>query len=1752
MNKFRLNLVAVLLLLAASVPAHAQFYPLPAAKGAAPATCTNCNGTNSHGEANSGLPMFPYELPITDHVGRLVDSANMIDTTDGMRTARAGIVRYAPPRPASGGNPAFPGRVYVQLGATIAAYSANTFFSQTLPAGTVPVDRIRTGKNYSRNPKEQIALPDAWVYPEANGSGWKLYNSDGNDRLYDYDVDDRGYVYGAYTIFGWGIVRDDGTKTGVVSLPLTQQWIEANEVPFGPKLIFTVKAAGEYFTVISNGGISGSSYVAVYNTSNPAVKTTFNKLSGKERVFYAWAKSPDLTRVAILDGDKNVRIYNARDYVQGGSSLHVTPAGSATFLSVTADSQGNFWALQSAASGQNAKIYKFAPVGAGYEATSYPIPNSVGFSAQLIDAGDGYLGVGGYIDGAGDIRLFRTSSGAPVEVDLKGFLRNYYHKAPLGYAEPESRINPRAIRPIVYNGQTYLIYSAFGLGDVYLLQDGDSITAKMEAGSGEYYGDDFIFSASTTSEFPMNLQWDFGNPEAGAANTTTSRTGQSVHHRFTGLNTAGAITSSRKIKAAVATDPAVKSELAIALKVPSARMRVVSTAASTPAPTTPLANNAELLFGDEFDDVSDGQADGHYNIWTVDGADETLASGPNKSAGGLGTHSVRLQAKYGPQSTSTVFTSVAGPFTYKVLPFLAKLGDPIKSGAGATFSATGRYTTNTTILPTVAKWNTVWTLKNGTTDVHPAQTQEANLGTVPNYVVPTTIPEGSVLTLTVSIPTLGLPTGTAAFASYSTTMTIDAPVNPTITPAGCGNVGSPCTLTATPTGTSNWDKIEWVVKLGSVTKFTGTGNVVDIASKLDAVGSYSVTLTVYRSIFTKTATTTLNVEATLCNGPLPTGNQLAFGITGNTSGCTGTGCTAGETLTFRADLWNYNLQPCDRFVWTFGDGSPSLETTVPETTKVYGSGATFNASLRVKNANTGAQTAAIPKTVTFGTVIEPPPPPICNAPNTVNVSYSSVSCNSSSTTPCKAGEVITFIATKNGANAQTCDTVTWNFGAGAADTGKQITKIFSTPGTYTVTATVQNTSGTLTSSPRTFTVAGGSTDGCTVSPRNLSIKYTGLTSGCSVGGTAVCRANETIRFDVEAFNYQVQACDTFLWSFDDGSANATTATVDHVFPGNKDTFNVTLRIKNSAGELNLSQQVRVEGANVPATPVLSMSGPATAGRNSTVTFSATSDIPNATGWSWEFNDGTGVDNSHNAHVGNSNSASHTFTAPGTYTVRVQARNAAAGANGSRGQATHQIVITDVPEHRFLLPVVTHALGSGGSSWRTDVQVYNPDPTVGQANPMTMKVTFKGNTQTITVPQATVVFEDFMTRFTSGDDSGPMIVSVTSNYQPQIWTRTYNKTEAGTFGQFIPAVLLSGDGSGGAGSEAPKYYLAGLRHNTRYRTNIGFVNPNSAAITITGTVYETEKGISIGTFTKTLQPFTLDQTSVQVLLNRTGMPDRPFSVEVEAPAGKWLVAYASLVENGSGDGTFFQAVRAGELASPDYKEEVLPGVGRIGSWRSDVAVFNPDTKGVSLELSYYDQTGTLRKKTGGIILGSLEMLQLDDLLRTSQLNVEGESLGSLRIRVETTNNGHFPLVFARTYFDSPAGSYGQGIGAVSAKRANVKAGKPGLIPAVRSTANYYTNIGLTNVTDKPATVKVTLLDADTGAQGLSETYELAAFQSIVRSPTNNVDIIKALSPNSERASFRIEVVGGTGEVWAYASVVDRHTKDPEYIAAIPAQ
>ncbi|HEV7763664.1 MAG TPA: hypothetical protein VGQ76_01560, partial [Thermoanaerobaculia bacterium] len=104
--------------------------------------------------------------------------------------------------------------------------------------------------------------------------------------------------------------------------------------------------------------------------------------------------------------------------------------------------------------------------------------------------------------------------------------------------------------------------------------------------------------------------------------------------------------------------------------------------------------------------------------------------------------------------------------------------------------------------------------------------------------------------------------------------------------------------------------------------------------------------------------------------------------------------------------------------------------------------------------------------------------------------------------------------------------------------------------------------------------------------------------------------------------------------------------------------------------------------------------------------------------------------------------------------------------------------------------------------------------------------------------------------------------------------------------------------------------------------------------------------------------------------------------------------------------------------------------------------------------------------------------------------------------------------------------------------NVKAGKPALVPGIRSNSKFYTNVGLTNVSNVAVTATVKLLDPSTGAEQTIQQHNLAPNQSVVA----RVELGQL-----ESASLKIEA---TGNVWGFCSIVDRGTFDPEYVPASP--
>jgi PKD repeat protein len=1721
-------------LVAGATPLFAQKYPMPGKKNQPVVKCTGCGG------ANEGKPTYPYNDPLVAFVGRYVDSTDINNYQNiGIRTIRANKVRVSPDGQ----------RLYLGLGEAVGGYNLNKFFTTTLKQPLMSASSLPVGQDagWAYRPEiEKVQKVDSLFYVESPFSGWTISTLDTQRMLNDFDSDDRGYVYAASLHFGWGISQDKQDGSHMV-------YVE-NIRTTNPSAIFGIKTGGKYYVVPSTTDTSPPT-LDIYEFNAPNVTKVVTR-SGNAHGIVEWAKYERGQRLAILSMDGRVRVYDYASFISGAAPLaDVAPASGRRFVDVTIDETGRVWIAEDGEPNKANQLYRLLPSGNGYSQQALNVYGGP-FSPAKLHAAGGYIAVIGRDNTGKDLALLKLDGGTPKILDTDHFFQKYYDYfssiKPAGHATPEWRYTAPTDVGIVENGnKTYLIAAFGGLGDVFEIEAGEALSisvapppfgtanpnAPANTSGTPFYGDVVKFSAtSNNSSATYGVNWDFGNPDSGlTGNLASSALGAQVSHQYTGITSATSVAAPKTVTAQASTDGSIASTYSVSLAVPTARMLVPGRATAMTA-TTRSAFDA--VPGESFRDASDGVVEGHVAAWIIDGVETRKApSEPMPVGTTLGAHTVTLESRYGKPNalnvTNPFVASVSG-VSYTLKPFVATMAPARSSGNSYIFEATGRFTTDKQLLNTT-QWTVTWTATGASaTTVDASQTNTVALGTIPPFeIAKSAAGNGTVIKLQISVDAAAVPA--PAYASYSAQQTLLIPDPLVQITSGCTNASEVCTLTAaskTGVSTAAWN-IEWNITQGGTSVKTGTGLTISFTPS--AAGTYTATAT--EKLFNQSDTRNLPVAPSAC-GPVAEEHMAAV-----STDC-GFDCKANVSIQFDPNIKpGYKVQPCDELIWDFGDQTPTVKQRSPSHT--YTRNGTYRVTFTMKN-NTNQRTWS--KDVVIGGGAPPIEQPVtCTIPVNPMISYSgSKGCGPSK--PCTTSESVTFTASRGLGGLQSCDVTTWTFDGSEQSTSRSPRKTFTTAGTHNVALVLSNTTGSAAPVSVQLQIVNDGQPNCngSAAAANLGVEYHGPESGCSqLDKTKPCKVGENIQFTLTSFGYTIQACDVISWSFGDNTTG-TGRNVQHAYSTLAATRAVAVTVSNPNNTTGATASVSVPFGNVPVlvVPQLEFVGfPSRAAKGTTVTFTARvkNDV-DATGWTWNFGDNS-TDTSKVTLVGRTVSVTHTYATTGSFNVSVRARHAQAGSGAETGTAIGTITIDDTPEYKYLLPVVVSSPGQNNSTWRTDVQIYTPDSTVSNTNKLSMTASMRDIVRTLDITKSTTIYEDFMKTF-SGDkpDSGAVIITVKTRLAPQIWTRTYNQAANGTFGQFIPAIRIDAAGGGAAFGEG-KYFLAGLRHDARYRTNLGFLNPNAQVIAATVRVYD-DTGLQIGAFNRTLQPFQLDQFPITAALPSL-KGNRPFSVEIEVPTGQWVIGYASYIDGNSNDPVFIQAIRESELSSPDYRTSIVPGVGRIGPWRSDVTIYNPNGRGIMVDLAYFNQAGEKVAETTSVPVGGGEFLQYDDLLKSGIFgSISAESLGMLRVTVPATiTEQQFPMALARTYNDDGSGkTYGQGIGGFAVARANVKPSKPALIPGIRSIkGKYYTNFGVTNVSSTDAVVTVKVLDPSTGAETPIQQHTVKANQSLVQ----RVDL-----GTFETASLKVEVTGGN--VWAFASIVDEGTKDPEYVAALPLQ
>jgi len=220
---------------------------------------------------------------------------------------------------------------------------------------------------------------------------------------------------------------------------------------------------------------------------------------------------------------------------------------------------------------------------------------------------------------------------------------------------------------------------------------------------------------------------------------------------------------------------------------------------------------------------------------------------------------------------------------------------------------------------------------------------------------------------------------------------------------------------------------------------------------------------------------------------------------------------------------------------------------------------------------------------------------------------------------------------------------------------------------------------------------------------------------------------------------------------------------------------------------------------------------------------------------------------------------------------------------------------------WVVPIVARAPGSEGTNWVSDLRVLNPT-----TDPVELRLELRPEVSRggevlaseVTVGPGRVAAVDDVAGLlaSSASTTGSLRIAPSMGPAPLLVTsRTYNRADEGTFGQYVPAVAP------GAGTTGP-VTLTHLDGGAGFRTNLGLCEVGGGSMSLRY-VLRDAVGRTLGVGTTTLGPYEVRQ--VNDLHASLGAPEgRNTRVDVYRDAGDGaFVAYASVVDNLSGDAVF---------------------------------------------------------------------------------------------------------------------------------------------------------------------------------------------------------------------------------------------------------
>ena len=242
-----------------------------------------------------------------------------------------------------------------------------------------------------------------------------------------------------------------------------------------------------------------------------------------------------------------------------------------------------------------------------------------------------------------------------------------------------------------------------------------------------------------------------------------------------------------------------------------------------------------------------------------------------------------------------------------------------------------------------------------------------------------------------------------------------------------------------------------------------------------------------------------------------------------------------------------------------------------------------------------------------------------------------------------------------------------------------------------------------------------------------------------------------------------------------------------------------------------------------------------------------------------------------------------------------------------GATNDPLLVSGVPlgaagASRYVLPGVAD-LNVGIASWRTDMRVFN-----GGTSTQPATITFypqddsAPRTADVSIAPGEVKTMDNFLQSTFGltNDGGAVHVTTPGNSNLVVSGRTYNKTDNGTYGQFVPAVTEAE--SVGSGDRALQ--IQQVEDSVRFRTNIGIAEVTGKEVTVVIEVNDPDSRV-VPKIEMTLPPNSFRQLPIIRDLGLGNVYNARIAVRVIGGEGR-VTAYGSVIDQVTQDPTYVPA------------------------------------------------------------------------------------------------------------------------------------------------------------------------------------------------------------------------------------------------------